>query len=104
MEDAVLADRLARIEGEAATNGWKIADINEKLEKQAALLQELFAMDTSLAVLKEQMEDVVHAKSKIDERLSDLECKPARRWDTLIGAFISGIVGIVLGFLANKGG
>ena len=63
------------------------------LETGQAQINELVA---SVKVLAVNMETMSKELSKQGERLSDIEGKPAKRWETVVACIITGILGYVL--------
>lgn len=63
------------------------------LETGQAQINELVA---SVKVLAVNMETMSKELSKQGERLSEIEGKPAKRWETVVACIITGILGYVL--------
>ena len=72
------------------------------LFNQQTALDEMVRAVTTLAV---KMDNVERSQSKIEQSLSDLKSAPARNWQTLIAALISGMAGAAIGlFISGLGG
>jgi DNA repair ATPase RecN len=41
--------------------------------------------------------------NNIDERVAEIEKKPAKRWDTIVTATITAIVGVAIGYILKGG-
>lgn len=64
------------------------------LFNQQECLDEMTKAVTTLAV---KMENVENGQAKIEKGLEDLKSVPAKNWQSLIAALISGAVGAIIG-------
>lgn len=67
------------------------------LEDSVRQINELVA---SVKVLATQMEAMATEQRKMGDRLDAIEEKPAKRWDAVISAVISGVVGLLIGLVS----
>lgn len=51
---------------------------------------------------KTKVETICEENRNRDKRISDLEKKPARKWETFISAGIAAIVGAIVAFFTKK--
>jgi len=72
---------------------------NRRLSELEQTVKQINELVTSVKVLAVNMENMAKEQTKMSERLTEIEQKPAKRWDTAIGALISGIVGLLIGLL-----
>lgn len=62
----------------------------DAVEEQQDVLHELV---TSVSVLAEQMSHMRESQAETNRRLTEIENKPAKRWDAVWGALIGAVVG-----------
>lgn len=74
-----LREKLARLEGDVVACGRDIGEVKKKLDAQGAILQQLQQMNANIAVLAEQVKQLATTTAKLDERLEDVEKRPAKR-------------------------
>lgn len=72
----------------------------DNLEKNTKVLQD---MATSLAVMTKDQKTLTNKVDAVIAKVDVLEARPGKRWDTLVTALISAVVGIVVGFLLKGG-
>ena len=77
-------DRSIRNEGRIK----KLEDKQEAVEKLA----------TSVAVMAEQMKQMNTNVSNLNHKVDEIEGRPAKRWDAIVGAALAAIVAAVMGY------
>lgn len=82
-----------RIDAENSRQNARISDI----EKEVKQISDLVA---SVKVLAANMETMAKEQAKMGDRLQAIEEKPAKRWDAIVGAIITGVVGILIGLIS----
>ena len=82
-----------RIDAENSRQNARISDI----EKEVKQISDLVA---SVKVLAANMETMAKEQAKMGDRLQAIEEKPAKRWDAIVGAVITGVVGILIGLIS----
>ena len=87
--------RLTQVEERSKSNTKRI----DKLEEQTAAINNLA---TSMAVMAEKQDETAAAVTAIDGKVTALEEKPAKRWDSLVEKVVWAIVAAVVGFLLAK--
>ncbi len=88
-------ERLVEIEQRGKSNTKRIDNLEEKVDD----IHELTISVKELALETKAMREDIN---KIDNRVLAIENKPAKKWDNAINCVISGIVGIIIGYLAIK--
>lgn len=82
----------------------RIDDENNRVSHRLSTLEESVRQITELVasvkVLATQMEAMATEQRKMGDRLDELEEKPAKRWDAVISAVISGVVGLLIGLVS----
>ena len=73
---------------------------NRRLSELEQTVKQISELVTSVKVLAVNMENMSKEQAKMSERLTEIEQKPAKRWDAVIGAMISGIVGLLIGLVS----
>ena len=71
----------------------------KKLEEKSDALQKLA---TSVAVMAEHMTSMDTKMDKLTTEVEEIKQKPAKRWDALIAACISVLVGAILCFILSQ--
>lgn len=82
----------------------RIDDENNRVSHRLSTLEESVRQITELVasvkVLATQMEAMATEQRKMGDRLDAIEEKPAKRWDAVISAVISGVVGLLIGLMS----
>ena len=88
-------EKLVEVDQRAKSNSKRIDSLEEKIENihELASSVKLLALET-----KAMREDV----NKIDNRLKDVEDKPAKRWESLVKLVLTGTATAVLGYFLAK--
>lgn len=92
-----LAVKVADVDSRARSNTRRI----DKLEQSNEALNRLA---TSVEVIATKQEQMAESVERLDGKVSDLEAKPGRRWDSIVEKIIWAIVAAFLGFLLAKFG
>lgn len=88
-------ERLVEIEQREKSNTKRIDILEEKVDD----IHELTISVKELALETKAMREDIN---KIDNRVLAIESKPAKKWDNTINYIISGIIGIIIGYLAIR--
>ena len=82
----------------------RIEDENDRQNHRLEALEEAVREMTRLTVAVEKMavsiEGMAAEQKRQGERLTAIEEKPAKRWDAVISAVISGVVGLLIGLMS----
>ena len=73
---------------------------NERLAALERGLQEIGKITVNVEKLATNIEAMTLEIKEQGERLKEIESKPAKRWDTIIAAVITGVVGILIGLFS----
>lgn len=87
--------RLADVEARAKSNSHRI----DNLEKSTEAINRLA---TSMEVMVVKQEEVAGTVDKLDEKVSAMESKPAKRWDNLVDKIILTIAAAIIGYILAK--
>lgn len=87
--------RLTAIEERSKSNTRRL----DKLEESTEAISRLA---TSMEVMAERQERVAETVDKLDEKVTVLESKPARRWDGLVDKALWAIVAAAIGFVLGQ--
>ena len=71
----------------------------KKLEGENEVTRQLA---TAVAVMAEQMKTLNSNVDALTDKVDDLEAKPGKRWDAIVAACISVLVGALLGFILSQ--
>lgn len=76
----------------------------EKLERDTELLfSKVNAFAISQACVDEKLSNIMSTLNELKSGMSELNRVPIKRWETLIGAVISTVVALAMGFLFGRG-
>lgn len=92
--EKVLNEFARRIDEEDKRQNARI----DHLEKNLELVNNLYV---SVERLASNMESMAKELSRQGDCLRDLEMKPSKRWDAIITAIISGIIGLAIGYFST---
>ncbi len=87
--------RLTEVESRSKSNTKRI----DKLEEQTEAINRLA---TSMAVMVEKQDETTNAVSELNDKVTALESKPAKRWESLVEKVIWAVAAAVVGFLLAK--
>lgn len=87
--------RLTEVEARSKSNTKRI----DKLETQTEAINRLA---TSMAVMAEKQDETTTIVTALDDKVTALEEKPAKRWESLVEKVIWAVVAAVVGFLLAK--
>lgn len=93
--DEAIAVKLAEVDGRARSNTRRI----DKLEQNTEALTKIA---TSVEVMAQKIQCMSEAVDRLDEKVTDLESKPGKRWDGIVEKCIWAVVGAVIIFLLAK--
>lgn len=87
--------RLAACEERAKSNSHRIG----KLEESTDVLNQLAK---NMGIMAEKQKQMVDSVEKLDGKVTALEQKPAKRWDSLISKIILTLTAAFLAYLLSK--
>lgn len=74
--------------------------LTARVDALEANVKEIGRLTVSVEKMAVSMESMATEQRKQGERLDKIEDKPAQRWDSLVTAIITGIIGIVIGLIS----
>lgn len=89
------AQRLSAVE-ESAKSAHK------RLDELISLNDSVKNLAISTAKMAEQMKTLTDNSAKLDQKISDLELKPARRWETVAMQIVQLVIAGIVGFLLSR--
>ena len=87
--------RLTAVEERAKSNTKRL----DKLEESTEAISRLA---TSMEVMAERQKQVADTVGKLDDKVTAMEQKPVKRWDSLWDKIIWALVAAVIGFLLAR--
>lgn len=82
----------------------RIEDENHRQNTRLSALEDAVREMTRLTVSVEKiavsLENMTAEQKRISDRLTAIEEKPAKRWESIVGAIITGVVGILIGLIS----
>ena len=91
-----LTAKAVELEQRAKSNTRRI----DKLEQSTDALNRLA---TSVEVMATKQDSMADTLDRLDGKVETLEGKPAKRWDAVVAAIITGIVGFVVAWVLHGG-
>lgn len=88
-------ERLTRVEDRAKSNTHRI----EKLEKSTEAINKLA---TSMEVMATKQNEVAENVGKLTDKVTEIEHRPAKRWDSIINAILTTITGAILLYILAR--
>ena len=89
--------RLTEVEERSKSN-------SHRLDKVEASTEAINRLATCMEVMAERQEQVVETVGKLDSKVTLLEEKPAKRWDSLIDKVVWAIAAALIGFVLAQVG
>lgn len=80
----------------------EIDTITVRLNKQAAMVEDIQSLSQSVALLANNMDAMLKEQQRQNERLQTLEQKPVKRWDSILDTVIKVILTAALGVILMK--
>ena len=87
----------------------RISAVEESAKSAHKRLDELISLNDSVknlaistATMAEQLKTLTESSEKMDEKLSALELKPARRWDAVVSQIIQLLTAGIIGYLLSQ--
>ena len=96
MTNEEMTERLVEVEQRAKSNTHRLDAVEKNQEA-------LNSIATSVAVMAEQQKNISEKVDTIDDKVSTLEGKPGKRWESLVDKLLFSVAGAVLAWLAAGG-
>lgn len=93
MTNDEMTERLVEVEQRSKSNTHRLDAVEKNQEA-------LNSIATSVAVMAEQQRNISDKVDTIDDKVSTLETKPAKRWDSLVDKMLCAAAGAVIAWLA----
>lgn len=74
--------------------------ISHRLTAVEDSVREIGRLTVSVEKMAVSLETMSKEQAKMSDRLQIIEEKPARRWDSVVGAVITGIIGLLIGLVS----
>ena len=89
--------RLTEVEERSKSN-------SHRLDRVEASTEAINRLATSMEIMAERQQQVVETVGKLDTKVTALEEKPAKRWDSLIDKIVWAIAAAMIGFVLAQVG
>lgn len=96
MTNEEMTERLVEVEQRSKANTHRLDAVEKNQEA-------LNSIATSVAVMAEQQKNISEKVDTIDDKVSTLEGKPGKRWESLVDKLLFSVAGAVLAWLAAGG-
>lgn len=80
----------------------EIDTMTARLNKQAAMVEDIQSLSQSVALLANNMDAMLKEQQRQNERLQSLEQKPIKRWDSILDTIVKVILTAALGVILMK--
>lgn len=78
--------------------------IYQRLNKQAALVEDIQQLSSSVAILANNMKSMLDEQQRQNQRLEELEKKPAKKWDAVVDKVIMTVLGALIAYILLQAG
>ena len=79
-------------------------EFDELRRRVEACEERLYQGDTTLALLKQRLDQIDNKMDDMAEGIKSLQAKPAKRWEAVTGQVVNWVIALLLGVLALKVG
>lgn len=80
----------------------RICNLERRMSGVEEMQRSLSELVTGVAVLAEQYRTISSDTRIIKERLTSIEAKPGKRWETAVGAIITTLIGLAIGYFITR--
>ena len=74
--------------------------ISHRLTAVEESVREIGRLTVSVEKMAVSMEGMTKEQAKMADRLNDIEQKPVKRWETIVSAILTGLVGLLIGLIS----
>lgn len=78
--------------------------IYQRLNKQAALVEDIQQLSSSVAILANNMKSMLEEQQRQNQRLEELEKKPAKKWDAVVDKVVMTVLGALIAYILLQAG
>ena len=78
--------------------------IYQRLNKQAALVEDIQELSSSVAILANNMKSMLEEQQRQNQRLEELEKKPAKKWDAVVDKVVMTVLGALIAYILLQAG
>ena len=96
MTSEEMAERLVEVEQRSKSNTHRLDAVEKNQEA-------LNSIATSVAVMAEQQKNISEKVDTIDDKVSTLEGKPGKRWESMVDKLLAAVAGAALAWFLSGG-
>ena len=74
--------------------------ISHRLTSVEESVREIGRLTVSVEKMAVSMESMTKEQAKMSERLTEIEQKPGKRWETVVSAILTGVIGLLIGLVS----
>ena len=74
-------------------------DLEKRVDKLEVEINDLKA---NVGLNNYKTEQILNIVQKLERNIEEIKDKPSKRWEVVVSAFLSGVVGIVIGLVFKK--
>lgn len=74
--------------------------ISHRLTAVEESVREIGRLTVSVEKMAVSMETMSKEQARMSDRLTEIEQKPVKRWDTIVSAIVTGVIGILIGLVS----
>lgn len=97
-----LYDMVTRMQSSMATMGEQIKGALRRIDEQKQLTDSVHSLALSVKELVLAQQHTADAVKKLEADVGALKERPAKRWESVVGAIITGAVGIAVGYFFKR--
>lgn len=97
MTNEEISVKLTEVDQRSKSNTHRI----DKLEQSTAALNEL---TTAVKVMVTKQEYIADKVDSLDTKVTEIECKPGKRWDALVEKLVWAVAAALVGYMLSKAG
>lgn len=94
MKQGEILERLARLEAE-------VKAAFKRIDEQKTLTESVHKLALSVERQSSELQSVSTRLSTLSQDVDEMKERPAKRWDAIVAAIISAIVGLLVGWLGR---
>lgn len=93
MTQEEMAVRLAEVDSRSKSNTHRINELSEQIDAVNRLATAVEVMATEQKHQTETVASIKQSVNDLDAKVEAIEKKPAKRWNSMVEKFVSGVVG-----------
>lgn len=97
-------DQIANLRERIATLEQDEKDVHRRLDNLESMVESIHTLANTSVELAAELKAMRKDVNDIDDRVESIENTPKKRYETIVTAILTSIVGIIVGYLIKGGG